>query len=315
MLGWEVSATLLHLSATLTLVRNPLLILDRDGRIIVAFGGMPEDPEWLWVVRNATNAMKEAREEGFRTGAFSAEDSKHRRGDEYTPLTGGTSFGGGQKRPGNLVLPVLQRPIFSKLIRNQFVRRICGLQSSIFRAFGPKLFADYVKDLRALFDHHPYLRHNFSNSILPCVTFNLGPRSATFGHKDTLNRGLGWCIVTNDGDFDYQKSAHLYLEQLKLVVEFPPAATTCLPSAVLTHGNTPLAPGETRYSITQYAAGGLFRWVKYGFQTAKQLLARKGGRGMKAELDGAAGQRHEAGVNLFSKLSELAADHVATFFN
>ncbi|KAJ7026456.1 hypothetical protein C8F04DRAFT_1190522 [Mycena alexandri] len=77
--------------------KNPLLILDPHGRIIVVFGGMPEDPEWLWVVCNATEAMKEAREEGFRTGAFSAEDSKHRRGDEFTPLTGGTSFGGGQK--------------------------------------------------------------------------------------------------------------------------------------------------------------------------------------------------------------------------
>ncbi|KAJ7712311.1 hypothetical protein B0H16DRAFT_1813550 [Mycena metata] len=187
------------------------------------------------------------------------------------------------QHPGNLVLP-----------------------SSIFRAFGPKSFADYIKDLRALFDHHPYLHHNFSNSILPCVTFNLDPRSATFGHKDTLNRALGWCIVTNDGDFDYKKSAHLYLEQLKLVVEFPPAATTCLPSVVLTHSNTPLAPGETQYSITQYA---------YGFQTAKQLLARKGGCAIKAELNGAVGQRHEAGVNLFSKLSELSANHVANFFN
>ncbi|KAJ7018648.1 hypothetical protein C8F04DRAFT_1277433 [Mycena alexandri] len=46
--------------------KHPLLILDRYGRIIVAFAGAPEDPEWPSVIRNASNAMKEVREEGFR---------------------------------------------------------------------------------------------------------------------------------------------------------------------------------------------------------------------------------------------------------
>ncbi|KAJ7828190.1 hypothetical protein B0H13DRAFT_1656422 [Mycena leptocephala] len=293
------------------LYRRPLLILDRDGRIIVVFVGAPEDPEWPSVVAKACEAMRKAREEGLFTKAFAAGEDLHRRGRYFT-VGGGVSFGGGQKRPGNIVNSPLKRRLFMGLVKNKYIRRVCGFQSSAFRTFGPKLFADYVTDLQALFDHHPGLQHNFTNSIFPAITFNLGPQSVTFEHADDLNRPLGWCAVTNDGDYDHKKSAHLYMKQLKLVVEFPRAATSLLPSTVIDHGNTPLSPNETRYSITQYAAGGLFRWVKYGFRTAKQVLSQ-GGQALKDKLDGAPGQRHNEGVDLFSKVDELATDHAACF--
>ncbi|KAJ6498609.1 hypothetical protein DFH09DRAFT_925241, partial [Mycena vulgaris] len=236
----------------------------------------------------------------------------HRRGRYYT-LTGGVSHGGGQKRPGNLVVPRRQRRLFLKLLRNKYIRRICGFQSSAFRTFGPKMFKEYVTDLQALFKHIPGLQHNFTNSIFPAVTFNLGPQSVTFDHVDYHNNPLGWCAITNGGDFDYKKSAQIYLDQIKVVVEFPSGASNLVPSAIIRHGNTPLAPGETRYSITQYAAGGLFRYVKYGFKTAKQLLAQKGGRQMKAALDGAPGERASWGLGLYSKEDELVTDHATAF--
>ncbi|KAJ7928226.1 hypothetical protein B0H13DRAFT_1597874, partial [Mycena leptocephala] len=295
--------------AHLHVSRNPLLILDRHGRIIAVFVGAPEDPEWDDVVKKAVEVMEHARKEGLRLGAFERGSNVHRHGRYWTLQ------GGGQKRPGNLVNTPLQRRLFHKLLRNPYIRRVCGFQSSAFRTFGPKLFLGYVTNLSALFEHHPGLRHNFSNSIFPSCTYNLGPQSVTFEHADDRNRPLGWCGVSTGGDFDHKKSAHLYLKQLKLVVEFPPAATSLIPSAVVEHGNTPLAPNETRYSITQYAAGGLFRWVKYGFKTAKQLLAQKGGKAQKAALDGAPGQRLQEGLDLFSKLDELAADHATCFGN
>ena len=39
------------------------------------------------------------------------------------------------------------------------------------------------------------------------------------------------------------------------------------------HGNTSIQKGERRESFTQYAAGGLFRWVQYGFRSWKSLSA------------------------------------------
>ncbi|KAJ7851937.1 hypothetical protein B0H14DRAFT_2355022, partial [Mycena olivaceomarginata] len=177
------------------------------------------------------------------------------------------------------------------------------------QTFAPKLAQYYATDL---FNHIPGLQHNFTNSVFPSVTFNLGPQSVTFEHADELNRALGWCAITNEGDFDHTKSAYLYLKELKLVVESPSTATALIPSAVIHHGNTPLAPNQTRRSMTQYAASGLFRYVKCGFKTAKELLAH-GGHTLKGVLNGVPRQRHDAGLDLFSKVDELAADRMACF--
>lgn len=179
--------------------------------------------------------------------------------------------------------------------------------------FAPKIWRDYVIPLAALFEKHPELKHNFSNSIFPAVTFNCGPRTATFEHCDFNNRPDGLCGITCGGDFDHRRSAHLYLKQLRLVVEFPSGATALIPSGTVDHGNTPLQPNETRCSITQYAAGALFRWVKYGFKTGKQLLREKGGAAQKTAFDGEPGERARRGLSLFSKHDELAADRQQVF--
>ncbi|KAF9539372.1 hypothetical protein CPC08DRAFT_651196, partial [Agrocybe pediades] len=51
-----------------------------------------------------------------------------------------------------------------------------------------------------------------------------------------------------------------------LVIEFPAGSTILIPSGILSHSNTTISEGETRYSFTQYAAGGLFCWVENGFR-------------------------------------------------
>lgn len=81
-----------------------------------------------------------------------------------------------------------------------------------------------------------------------------------------------------------------------------------LPSSTLRHGNTPIQTGESRYSIAQYCAGGLFRWVKYGFRSAKSLLKQRGGKRLKEQLDGPEGERWLKGLELFSKPDELLRD-------
>ncbi|KAK7015823.1 hypothetical protein R3P38DRAFT_2543453, partial [Favolaschia claudopus] len=267
--------------------RRPLLLLDRLGRIIVVFVGGPDDPGWAAVAADAAKTLDDTREAGIQTNAFADGDELHRRGRFYT-LRSGVSHGGGQPCPKNGTAAPAEEPLLNGLLNNKNIRRICGFQSSAFRTWAPKLSKDYVTDLRSLFDHDPTLRLNFTNSILPSVTFNLGPQSASFDHLDDK-------IVPSDG--------------LKLVVEFPAGATSFIPSAVVHHGNTPLAPHETRYSITQYAAGGLFRYVQYKFRTAKKVVA-SGGVGSKAALDRAPGERHAAGLSLFSTPS---ADHVQCF--
>ena len=98
--------------------------------------------------------------------------------------------------------------------------------------------------------------------------------------------------------------------QLKLLVEFPPGRMALLPSATLKHGNVPILPGECRESFTQYAAGRLFRWVKYGFRSWKSLSSDSDA----LEREMADRQtRWEDCVSKFSTISSLHQDRMSLF--
>lgn len=64
------------------------------------------------------------------------------------------------------------------------------------------------------------------------------------------------------------------------------------------------AQGETQYSFTQYAAGGLFRWVEHGFQTEKVY---RSGWSKKHEQEELALGRHrwQDTMELFPTLEEV----------
>ena len=165
----------------------------------------------------------------------------------------------------------------------------------------------------ALFTHHEGLQRNFRNSVFPAISFNCGPRTVALKHTDYGNVSHGICALTALGSFDHRRGGHLVLFDLKLVLQFPPGSTVLIPSGCLSHGNTPIQEDETRMSIAQYASGGLFRWVAYGFQGAKTLSQTVAGREGKEVIDMKAGERWKIGLNMFSKYHELAADVKAIF--
>lgn len=133
----------------------------------------------------------------------------------------------------------------------------------------------YARNMKALGDRHKTLRFPFLSSVFPSATYNLGPRTVTYPHRDFFNAAFGWCAITALGSYDYKTGGHLILWDVDLVIEFPPGATIMIPSAVITHSNVGIAKGERRYSVTQYAAGGLFRWVDNGFKTNRSLSRKE----------------------------------------
>lgn len=112
------------------------------------------------------------------------------------------------------------------------------------------------------------------------------------------------CAITALGNFDHTLGGHLILWDLKLVIEFPAGATILLPSATLRHSNIAVQDGETRYSFSQYAAGGLFRWVDQGMQCTKAFWASLSDDEWEAEMAKSEARWRE-GVKLFSKLTSL----------
>lgn len=70
------------------------------------------------------------------------------------------------------------------------------------------------------------------------------------------------------------------------------------------HSNVAIQGGETRYSFTQYSAGGLFCWVDHGFQSERAY--RAGWSEARKEQEAEVGcRRWEEGMGLFMTLDEL----------
>ena len=107
--------------------------------------------------------------------------------------------------------------------------------------------------------------------MFSAATYNLGPRTVCFKHKDSANLAFGMCAVTALGKFDGTKGGHFILWECALVVEFPPGSTILLPSATISHSNVNVGKNERWYSFTQYTAGDIFQWVENGFKLNNEM--------------------------------------------
>lgn len=145
--------------------------------------------------------------------------------------------------------------------------------AAAFKEFAPNLHDFYSHHMHQLLERDDGLKFPFPKSVFACVAFNFGPQVVAIPHKDHINLAYGWCSITALGNFNHKNGGHLVLPELKLVIEFPAGSTVLIPSAALTHYNLPIGPGETRRSITHFSAGGLFRWISYGYQLKGAALA------------------------------------------
>jgi len=137
--------------------------------------------------------------------------------------------------------------------------------------WAPALYEYYGEKLGALYDRDFTLHRIFSSSIFSATTYNFGPRTVCFKHKDFGNLAFGLCAITALGNFDPTKGGHLILWELGLVIEFPPGSTILLASAIISHSNVLIGKEERRYLVAQYSASALFRWVDNGFQRAQDF--------------------------------------------
>jgi hypothetical protein len=135
------------------------------------------------------------------------------------------------------------------------------------RLFSPNIHHIYKHYLDKLYEEYPDQKKLWQSSKMPACTFNLGPTTATYPHKNVANLAWGWCFVTALGRFDHAKGGHIVLWELGLVIEFPAGSTVLIPFIVITHSNASIQEGEVRYSFTSYAAAGLFSWVYNGFRS------------------------------------------------
>ncbi|KAI9056787.1 hypothetical protein FKP32DRAFT_1585099, partial [Trametes sanguinea] len=271
-------------------------IVDRTGRVFAVLAGRPQDPSWDSVNGDLQKIFDIARD----AYALDPRLVKHRRG-EYSAIGCGISYGGGQQYVSNLTHSPHNRLVVDSLLGQRAVQRVANFSDSAMQLFAPRLYNYYESTLHQLLEHDPGLKPNFPKNVFGAATFNLGPRTVTYTHRDHLNLPFGWCSVTAIGEFDPVSGGHLVLWDLKMLIEFPPGSTVLIPSALLLHSNCGIAADERRSSFTQYSAGGLFRWVECGFQPMNRL-SREEQRRVRSN-----GARFwDRGVGMLSLWSELA---------
>ncbi|KAJ6448524.1 hypothetical protein C8R45DRAFT_850264, partial [Mycena sanguinolenta] len=248
-------------------------ILDRNGYIIGSLIAPPTSPtKWAIVVDAATAAIRDTRDKMlFPSAAF-----YHRRatGEGFPTAAVGFAFGGGRGAVGNIKpTSATNAAVMDDVLADKSVGRMATFPISAFQALSYHIFHDYHEMKNTALRQHPQLRRTFPRSPFAALTINLGPASVSPPHVDGGNKADGMCLITALGDFDPDKGGHVVLWDYNLIIRFPPGCACLIPSAVVTHSNTPIQEGEDRFSLIQYSAGGLFRWLANGGQSDLDWLA------------------------------------------
>ena len=164
--------------------------------------------------------------------------------------------------------------------------------------------------LRALFAEDSHLRRIYEGTVWPMLTFNYGPEFGTVAQMkiNPAADGADWIMV--GGNYDPKLGGHIIIWALGLIIELPPGSSIILAS-VLEHASIGVRRSEKYFTVTQYAPGGLFRWVRNGFVTWDTLKERDPDRADRYHK--AHRTRGPNAVALFSKYSELAADRLDAF--
>ncbi|KAL1750032.1 hypothetical protein FB107DRAFT_224555 [Schizophyllum commune] len=239
---------------------------------------------------------------------FSADEQDHRRG-LFGVKAIGISHGGGQKQPGPLKHSDKTRKELMRIVKLQPMQRIAHVNSGAFQNWQPDSYDHYADTKKKLIDWKPRLRRffNFPKSVWSCLTINFGPRTVCTAHRDFNNLSHGFCAITALGSFNPDRGGHLILRELKLVIRFPPGSSIILPSALITHHNTDVGPDETRYSVTQYTSGAIFRFVEHGLQLDEDYYGSLNTAELR-EARKANSSRWAKGVAMLSRLPKLRRD-------
>ncbi|KAJ8487289.1 hypothetical protein ONZ45_g14393 [Pleurotus djamor] len=247
-----------------------LCMVDCMDRVVVC-GGTPRDDSWP----NVATACAESIEEARSRCQFTDKQRSHRRG-AFPALAAGFAFGLGLQRPSNLTDRNVDNSMAMKsILTDKSIKRVAGFQSGLLDAYLPDLSSYYRKTMDGLQKSQPELKKNFTNTQFSSITVNFGPQTVSIPHLDYANLSTGMCAITALGDFDPDVGGHLVLWELRIILRFPVGSTVLIPSALIHHSNLPIQPHEKRYSITQYSAGGLFRWVENGYCSDKDCTIDK----------------------------------------
>ncbi|KAK7031675.1 hypothetical protein R3P38DRAFT_2521990 [Favolaschia claudopus] len=110
-------------------------------------------------------------------------------------------------------------------------------------------------------------------AYFPCETSDFSAITIELGgpHRRTNHRGLphtydpaSWGILTTFGNYDPSRGGHIILWDLGWVLTFAPGDSILIPPGLIRYSFVAIQPGETRYSMLQWAGSGIRRFFENG---------------------------------------------------
>ncbi|KAF8990161.1 hypothetical protein BDZ89DRAFT_1196189 [Hymenopellis radicata] len=256
-------------------------LLDKHSRMFALMVARPRKSNWLTLIRDAARRIAK----GCKHARFSQKQLIHSRGD-FPVMATGIIHSGGTEEPCNAANSKCNQAVMDHILGSPEFCRIQEHNDRIFRLHNPALYKVYDEVLSFVVDSDEGLRRTYTKSPFAATTINFGPQTVLDDHTDSHNLPWGWCRVTPMGPFDHRRGGHLVLWDLGIAIEFPAGASIFIPSALLVHSNVTIQPGESRYSVTSYSAGGLFRWAWNGGRTDEECdleFGKEEGKRRRAE--------------------------------
>ncbi|KAH7872154.1 uncharacterized protein C8R40DRAFT_1053013 [Lentinula edodes] len=221
----------------------------------------------------------------FKHAVVGTRQQDHRRG-KYTTLPAGCGFGGGRTSPGNYANTAHNEPLVDAVLSDPAVQRVARYVDAGLQTYWPKLHQFLSNLLEHILMDCPDIRRLFAGCCYGACHLNLH-NAATLDHEDYYNILFALCAVYASGKYDHTRSGHLIAWSLGIVAQFPAGSAAFLPSACVTHANTPIdsKSGEHRSSIAFFTSAGLARWYHNGYMSDKEFMERASPRQLSAWKD------------------------------
>jgi hypothetical protein len=145
------------------------------------------------------------------------------------------------------------------------------MNPEIFKIHFKSLYHHYSRNLSAICSRVPSCKWPVDGLPFAGFTMNVDNMCICDPHVDGSNPAWGLCLICPLGKFDHTAGGHLILHDLKLVLELEPGSIALIPSALITHQNTPISLGEQCQAFTAYTPARMFQWVDSGFKLQNEL--------------------------------------------
>lgn len=228
----------------------------------------PRGPDWLKNMADVDATLEWL----FRRAHVPPSFLDHRRG-RYLSLPAGCGFGGGPTCPGNYANTPHNAELVKKVLEDSSVQRVARYVDNGLYAFFPQLHRFLSNLLEEVLKDNPHINRMFEGCCYGACHFNLH-NASTRDHEDFFNILFAMCSVYASGIYDHTRGGHFIAWSLGVVTQFPPGSSIFIPSASVTHANTPIAASEHRSSIAFFMSSGLGRWYQNGFMSDKDFQAK-----------------------------------------